>query len=120
VRKKITFFLRKLSSLILACDLYYPHFPKMLGDSKFNSEKISPKELGLKKKIEEHAKISGVSREDPSLFCLTHIFTCSMNNIKHLLKNPEEDFHYTDHILKSEVFKKKNIQLFVKSCSDVG
>ncbi len=53
-------------SLILACDLYYPMYP-------IPYERIVPEEKELVCVLDTHAKIQGVRKEDPSLFCLTHI-----------------------------------------------
>lgn len=68
-------------SLILACDVWYPQFPNVASDPTFDNTPIIPHETGLKDLIAKHSKISGVSATDPSLFCLTHIYTASLYQV---------------------------------------
>lgn len=77
--------LEKFESLILACDVFYPQFPKVRNDPDFNSSPILPEEENLVEVLKAHSTISGVTVEDPSFFCLSHIYTAS---VKGLLNGP--------------------------------
>lgn len=79
------------SSLILACDVCYPQFPKVRDDSEFNSTPIIPHEDQLKAIISKHSKVKGVSAMDPSLFCLTHIYTASVKQVLNVFLGNNED-----------------------------
>lgn len=73
--------LQKFQSLVLACDTFYPQFPKVRGDSAFNSAPIVPSEPSLIEEIEKYSNISGVSATDSSLFCLSHIYVASLKEV---------------------------------------
>ncbi len=70
-----------LPNLILACDTHYPQFPKITDDPNFDSSHITPTENELTELLAKHAEVQGVSFEDSSLFCLTHVNTASLNQI---------------------------------------
>ncbi|MBP9842186.1 MAG: hypothetical protein KBC64_07170 [Simkaniaceae bacterium] len=74
-----------LSGLVLACDIHYPHFPEVRDDPTFDSSKIEPQEEELKEVIYQYSSIRGVTKENPSLFCLNHIFPASLAQV---LLNP--------------------------------
>ncbi len=70
--------LNKFTNLSLACDVFYPQFFKVTDDAEFDSEPIVPEENLLRDVIDTHLKIKGVSADDPSLYCSTHIFPASL------------------------------------------
>lgn len=82
---KMTPWVHQVSSLILACDTHYPQFPAVEDDPSFDSSPITPTEPHLNHLIETHAKVSGVSAQDSSLFCLSHIFVASAKDIPNRL-----------------------------------
>ena len=82
--------LSHLPSLVLACDLYYPQFPKLSNDLKFDSSSINPEEELIKQVIDQHSSIKGVCAKNPHLFCLTHIYPASLKSILKVI-NGEED-----------------------------
>lgn len=69
-------------SLILACDIHYPQFPNVSDDINFNSEPISIKDYLIHETIEKHKEVKGVSADDSSLFCLSHIFLANYTQIQ--------------------------------------
>ena len=71
----------RFQNLVLACDTYYPQFPLVRDDPDFNSDSIHPEEHELRQVIDNHKKIVGVSAHEPSLFCLTHIYTASQKQV---------------------------------------
>lgn len=101
---KLSSWIHQISNLILACDIFYPQFPKVTIDPNFNSTPIIPKEDILKNIIHEYSKVEGVSAENPSLFCLTHIFSASLGKILALLKGngvlPLSSIYFPHRLLK--------------------
>lgn len=83
--------LNKFTSLMLGCDVYYPQFFKVTDDSEFNSEPIVAEEKVLRDIINAHLQIKGVSADNPSLYCSTHTFTASLEQLVKILS--EEDKH---------------------------
>lgn len=83
---KICPWLSRFQSLVLACDTFYPQFPLVRDDPDFNSEPINPLENELRKVIDTHKNIIGVSAYEPSLFCLTHIYTASQKQVVQAIK----------------------------------
>ncbi|MGE3557143.1 MAG: hypothetical protein AB7M93_29990 [Candidatus Obscuribacterales bacterium] len=75
----------QFDALVLACDLKYPQFPKVAGDEAFDGEPISPSEWTLQRLLGQYSMIKGVSADDPSLFCMTHVFPASMNQVMQLM-----------------------------------
>ncbi len=73
--------------LVLACDTYYPQFPEISDDAYFSNQPIVPLEESLQSVIAESAKTSGVSMDDPSLFCLTHIYSCSFKQVLKVVRD---------------------------------
>lgn len=71
--------LGQLTQLILACDVFYPQFLNISDDPEFISSPIVPIEFELMEIINSYINTQGVSIQDPSLFCLTHIFPCSLH-----------------------------------------
>lgn len=82
--------LHDFPSLILACDTFYPQFPKVKDDPDFDSTPIVPSELRLMNVIDLHQKVDGVSAQDPSLFCLTHVYVSSIEQVR---KSIEGEFN---------------------------
>lgn len=82
--------LNQFSSLILACDAWYPQFPRVIGDAEFDSSPIIPHEDCLNRAIANHSKIEGVAAENPSLFCLTHVYPASMKQVLNVLYKNDE------------------------------
>lgn len=106
--------LNKITNLILACDVFYPQFPKVTIDPNFDSSPIVPKENFLKSILEDYSQIKGVSAEDPSLFCLTHIFACSLGQVIDFLNNgnaslPCSSIYFPYRLLKINVIKETQI-----------
>ena len=64
--------------LALACDTHYPQFPDVADDPNFDSTPIQPSETSLRKIIEEHSRIDGVSAQNPTFYCLSHIYSASL------------------------------------------
>ena len=77
--------LNQLPSLILACDVWYPQFPRVSDDIEFNCDPIIPHEECLRDVIAKHSEIKGVTSIDPSLFCLSHVYTASMKQVLSVL-----------------------------------
>lgn len=71
-----------VSELILACDVFYPQFPKVSNDPSFDSSKIDPKEDQIAQTIDLYSKIKGVTWNNAKLFCLSHIFVSNTYQIK--------------------------------------
>jgi hypothetical protein len=71
--------------LMIACDVNYPQFPQVSDDPNFNSDPIIPTELSAKRLFASHAKVLGVSQADPSLFCSSHTYTSSFEQIHRAL-----------------------------------
>lgn len=69
------------TALILSCDTHYPQFPPVSDDPEFNATPIIPDETNLKLIIDKNKAIKGTSLEDPSLFCLTHIYPASLSQV---------------------------------------
>lgn len=83
--------LKKLTQLILACDAPYPQFVQIIDDPEFNSEQINPNELELEEIINSHSSVKGVSTEDPSFYCLSHIYSSSVSQFINLkIKDKKE------------------------------
>jgi hypothetical protein len=85
--EQIAPWVKDFSRLVLACDAYYPHFPRVLNDTQFDSSSIIPEEDSLKNLIEDARSVQGVSSEDPSLFCLAHIYPASVKQALEILQN---------------------------------
>lgn len=81
--------LENLSNLLLACDVFYPQFLRVVDDPDFDSSPIAPEEDLLKEIISSHLDYQGVSAADPSLYCATHIFPASLGQVLKVLT--EED-----------------------------
>ncbi len=77
--------LENLSNLLLACDVFYPQFPKVADDPNFDSSPIAPEEELLKEIISGHLNCPGVSAADPSVYCAAHIFPASLGQVLHVL-----------------------------------
>ncbi len=77
--------LNQFPSLILACDVFYPQFPRVSDDLEFNSDPIIPYEDCLRDVISKHSEITGVAAFDPSLFCLSHVYTASAKQVLSVL-----------------------------------
>ena len=73
--------LKDFASLVLACDVFYPQFPKVTDDPEYDDSPIVPKEDFLREKIAQYSELKGFSVEDPSIFCLTHIYPASIRQI---------------------------------------
>ncbi|MGE3557147.1 MAG: hypothetical protein AB7M93_30010 [Candidatus Obscuribacterales bacterium] len=71
----------RIDSLVLACDCYYPQFPSVSDDPSFNSSPIRPTEDSLINAFAIHARIAGVSSADPTLWCLSHIYPASLEQV---------------------------------------
>jgi hypothetical protein len=71
----------KFPNLVLACDTFYPQFPKTHGDQVLQSDRILPNEEILKSLIGRHEQFNGVSASDPSLYCLNHISPASLEQV---------------------------------------
>jgi hypothetical protein len=80
--------LHRFPNLVLAHELTYPQFPKV--NSQFCNAPIVPEEDILQASMIEHGQITGVSSKDPSLYCLNHIYTAS---IQQMLCDPTPDPH---------------------------
>ena len=79
--------LTKFPELVLACDVFYPQFPKRLDDPLFDNSPIVPEELDFKKLIQKYSLIEGYSIKNPSIFCLTHVFPASLEELNLATKN---------------------------------
>jgi hypothetical protein len=73
--------LNNFPKLVLACDVFYPQFPRVLDDPNFSNHPISPEELPIVNSISLAKEIPGVSLSDPSLFCLSHIYPASLQQV---------------------------------------
>lgn len=84
--------LNNFPSLVLACDVFYPHYPNVGDDLDFNNKPIIPDDEDIKLAIQNHKEISGVSAWDPSLFCLSHIYTASFQQVFHTIRKKDSLF----------------------------
>lgn len=84
--------IHQFSSLVLACDIHYPQFPLVSDDPDFDSTPINPMEGPLTDIIQAHSKVKGVSAEDPSFFCLSHIFVANRNALIHAKEFSDTEF----------------------------
>lgn len=71
----------RIPGLILACDVFYPQFFKVLDDPEFDSSPIVPEEERLQDILNGYVNVKGVSSSDPSLYCATHIFPASFAQV---------------------------------------
>lgn len=71
----------RLLELVLACDVWYPQFPVVAGDSMFDNTPIVPKEPCLQNTLDFWSDVKGVRAEEPSLCCLAHIYPASLKEI---------------------------------------
>lgn len=67
--------------LMLACDAVYPQFPKVHDDLEFDSSPVLPQEENLQRVLYNHATVQGVSASDPSLFCSSHTYCASLEQV---------------------------------------
>lgn len=81
LKKKMNPWLYRFSHLVLACDVHYPQFPAVPRDPNFDSKPILPKELRLQEIIAEHTRIEGTSAQNPSLYCLNHVYPASIGQV---------------------------------------
>ncbi len=72
---------QNIDSLILANDLHYPQYPRVIDDPEFDCSPISPRENEIVSVLQRHSALKGVSAEDPHLFCLSHVFVASSREI---------------------------------------
>lgn len=77
-------------NLVLSCDAFYPQFPRVLDDPNFDNSPIRPLESELSEILNKAANISGVSAEDPSLFCLTHIYPASGRQLSRRIRGARD------------------------------
>ena len=82
--------LDSLSNLLLACDVFYPQFFRVVDDPDFDSSAISPTEELLRTIIGNHLNHQGMSAADPSLYCATHIFPASLGQVLKVLTGEDE------------------------------
>lgn len=75
--------LARFTHLVLACDVFYPQFPKVGDDDTFDSSPIIPEDDSLKDLMLSYSQTKGVSSNDPSLFCLSHIYLASLHQLQH-------------------------------------
>lgn len=81
--------LDKLPRLLLACDVFYPQFVNVSDDPDFNRSPIVPEEESLRKLIDAHSKVSGVSLDDPSFYYAAHIFPASLHQVFKVIRGEE-------------------------------
>jgi hypothetical protein len=81
--------LNQFPSLMLACDVFYPQFFKVTDDTEFDNSPVIPEEKTLQENIESHRCIQGVSSSDPSLYCATHIYPASLEQVVNILSKNE-------------------------------
>jgi hypothetical protein len=81
----------QLPVLILSCDLHYPEFPNVRDDPDFDSSRIQPSENSILEIFEQLKKIPGFSANNPSMFCLSHIFLSSSKLLANVRKNVSSD-----------------------------
>ncbi len=79
--QKLAPWLQEFQKLMLACDLFYPQFPAVKDDPSFNSCPISPEEQELQDLFAKHSQVQGVSALDPTLYCASHIYPSSAEQI---------------------------------------
>jgi hypothetical protein len=77
--------LDNLPNLLLACDVFYPQFCRVVDDPEFDSSPIVPEEELLKTIMDHHLNVEGVSAEDPSLYCAAHIYPACLSQVLKLL-----------------------------------
>lgn len=100
--------LTEFPSLVLACDVFYPQFPKAGNDPEFDSQPITPKEPELQELLSRFASFKGFSSEDPSLFCLTHIYSASIEQLTNVLTKKNLTDLPTSFIFKTKKAEQLN------------
>jgi len=83
-----------ISKLILANEVFYPHYPAVSEDINFNSEPIIPDEPILQTMFADLSEMRGVSAKNPSFCCITHIYPASLYELSQV---------YTEQLPKSFV-----------------
>lgn len=73
--------MNRFPNLVLACDTFYPQFPKTCDDPNFRNSTIIPEEKILQNIIDQHHKLDGVSAGNPSFYCLNHIYPSSLSQV---------------------------------------
>lgn len=73
--------INQFTSLVLTCDVFYPQFPEVKDDIDFDGRAIVPEEKILQMIIAKHAQREGFSAEEPTVFCLSHIYPASLGQI---------------------------------------
>ncbi|HEX4840520.1 MAG TPA: hypothetical protein VFU89_08780 [Rhabdochlamydiaceae bacterium] len=81
--------INQFTSLVLTCDIFYPQFPEVKDDVDFDRGSIVPKEKLLRTIISKHSLPEGFSAENPSLFCLSHIYPASLGQIFEVMQGKE-------------------------------
>ena len=81
IKNEMNTWLHKIPNLVLGCDTHYPQFPHISDDPDFEHSTIVPDEFFLREVISHHSKIEGVSSTNPSLFCLNHIYSASVEQV---------------------------------------
>lgn len=78
---KMEGWIHRFSELVLAHETTYPQFPTVRDQSDFDCSTIQPEEEALKKTLEYYSQFKGFSLNDPSLCCLTHIYSASLQQV---------------------------------------
>ncbi len=86
IKQHLNKWLDRFPSLMIACDLVYPQFPRVNDDPDFNSSPIIPKEKQLRDLFVAYANIEGVSSSTPTLYCPSHIYTLSLGHLQDAIK----------------------------------
>jgi hypothetical protein len=81
--------INQFTSLVLTCDVFYPQFPEVKDDIGFDRGAIVPEEKLLQTIIAKHAQREGFSAEQPTLFCLSHIYPASLGQIFEVMEGKE-------------------------------
>jgi hypothetical protein len=82
--------LNQLSCLLLACDVFYPQFFRVVDDPEFNHGSIVPDEEPLRMIMSDYLDAKGVSASDPTLYCATHIYPACLSQVLEVLSYDDE------------------------------
>lgn len=90
--------LKNLTSLLLATNVQCPQFPPFPNDSTFDDSPIEPENKNIQDVLQKHKDVEGVSITNPSLFCLSHIFCSSFQEILRANVNKNLSYCSSDYI----------------------
>lgn len=81
IKNQLELWIQDFQGLVLASDTFDDQYPFVGDDPNFDNTPIEPHEIALKHILNKYKNTTGVSAQDPSIFCLTHIYAASLKQI---------------------------------------